>query len=602
MGLIKYGVIIICILILLTSALFLNFKMSNVLGETQSPYTLLGWMYSQNYSWISMNFINCKDNQYCTCQNGLSCAGQTPSIPYAVNIATTSNEIYGYGWSSYVGWVCFGNGNNHMLGGIPYGCTGTPPNATPLQASFDSASGKISGWAKVLSLGDMGWISLGTSTSDGLAPSANLPSCYNCSSICKQWTPTGVEEAPTTTPCVVEQLDCKICFSTIKFDGINIPSPTVDSVGGGSGLICENCSDCTRVSSTIDITTSRTECQNNCSKCTKYGSSLNLNDGSVVGWAWNGYKESSNTFGSGWIHFNGNGEVKILAPWLETKYGSVFSEKGIRQWAGSGGNNATYCIFAQSIYGIKTASISCPNPISDINIKYVTSTATQNIYRNALGKIDIYGLTTSTNSVNTIKYNKYGNSIVDIDVTPLTGSISLDNKVFVSDQDVTIDGLTIKNGSKNGNGTIIINGNLTINGDIVYDNTSNPSNVKQLASIAWIVKGDLIISGNVKNVVGAFIVLGDGSSCKYDDGSDCLDRDYPKYLQNGYGTIFSGSSPNQLIVYGLIAAKAYDFRRQYADPENGSETIVYDGRLVANPPPGFGGFAESLPVIRDFQY
>jgi len=219
-----------------------------------------------------------------------------------------------------------------------------------------------------------------------------------------------------------------------------------------------------------------------------------------------------------------------------------------------------------------------------------------------LGKIDIYGLTTSTKVINNVKYNKYGNIISD--ASELSGEVDLNNKVYYSNGDLTLAGLTIKNGLKYGNGTVIVNGNLTLNGDILYSTTSNPLSISQLASVAWIIKGDLIINGSVKNLSGAFMVLGNGiATCKFQDGSDCYSGvDFPKYLANGYGTIFSGSSSDQLTVYGLIAAKAYDLRRKYIDPLAGSEQIIFDGRLTANPPPGFKSFSESLPVIRDFQY
>lgn len=555
-----------------SAALLLNLSADGgqVRGQAGNPYELSGWLYGQNYGWISLNSGNCPE------ADGL-CCGVACGAAYSVMISSSSDDIHGWAWSPNVGWICFGDGNAYP----DSGCTGTPPSGS-LGASFASSTGRLSGWAKVISMDDEGWIHLG-STSATSTPGHYLPACYNCTK-------------STTT---IES--CATCFASTVFDGETIPGD-VDSFVMGAGKVCSDCRSCQKIDS-IDGQSSRVECSNDCSGgCQAYGSLVDSDSGNLVGWIWNGSYDSENVLhGGGWLRFyNGSG---LLAPWLETKYAPVFTQKSIRQWAASGNANASYCIYAQSLYGIRSASLSCPTyPVSDVNLAYPTSSSTQNVYRNSLGKIDVFGLSTSTRSAGVVQYNKYGNRIYD--ASALSGAVTLDNGVWVSNGNLTISGLTINNGSTYGNGTVVVNGDLIINGNVNYQTASGVSDLKKLASVAWIVKGDVIVSGSVTSLAGAFIVLGEnGVTCRFDDGSICtVGVDYPQYQQNGYGVFFSGSSASQLTVRGVIAAKAYDFRRVYASSAQGSERILYDGRLMANTPPGLRSFSEGLPLVRDFQY
>ena len=114
---------------------------------------------------------------------------------------------------------------------------------------------------------------------------------------------------------------------------------------------------------------------------------------------------------------------------------------------------------------------------------------------------------------------------------------------------------------------------------------------------------DVFVDPGVSTSVGAFFVLGNGSSC-----IQTVPPPYPRYVQNGCGVFFSVNpaagnmvDPSKnLNVLGLIMAKEFDFRRVYATALAGSEVITYDGRLGVNPPPGFQSFVEGLPVISDY--
>ncbi len=102
-----------------------------------SEHNMYGFAWSSNIGWISFNSTNDHDP---------NTAGVQPSsVNYGVNKDTTSGALTGYAWSSNVGWVQFGG-----LSGFPGGSGTTPDNAKMVGA-------QMSGWAKVLSADGNGW-------------------------------------------------------------------------------------------------------------------------------------------------------------------------------------------------------------------------------------------------------------------------------------------------------------------------------------------------------------------------------------------------------------------------------------------------------------
>jgi hypothetical protein len=103
------------------------------------------WAWSPTAGWISMN-----------CTNDLSCANND----YGLSISTTPGfgdraDLSGWAWSDVLGWICFG-----------MTCSGTTPEGGAAYAQFRgmlAAGTKIEqflGWAKIVALGDNGWIAL----------------------------------------------------------------------------------------------------------------------------------------------------------------------------------------------------------------------------------------------------------------------------------------------------------------------------------------------------------------------------------------------------------------------------------------------------------
>jgi hypothetical protein len=138
-----------------------------------------------------------------------------------------------------------------------------------------------------------------------------------------------------------------------------------------------------------------------------------------------------------------------------------------------------------------------------------------------------------------------------------------------------------------GNGTVVINGgNLVINGNLEYQD-SPVDRLHNLASLGWVVlpqpdgsAGNVIVNGSVRQVVGSFLVVGD-------EGFDTVAP-----------PLESTEQPFEL--YGLVIARKIILDRLLRSPDFGSERFIYDGRAVANPPPGFADITRSLPTISDY--
>jgi hypothetical protein len=101
-----------------------------------------GWAWSGTIGWVAMNCTALGD---CTPDFGVTISS---------NLADpTRGDLSGYAWSETAGWICFGAT-----------CPGTTPEGgapyAQYRASWNGKTDQVFGWAKVLSFGDAGWISL----------------------------------------------------------------------------------------------------------------------------------------------------------------------------------------------------------------------------------------------------------------------------------------------------------------------------------------------------------------------------------------------------------------------------------------------------------
>ncbi len=282
---------------------------------------------------------------------------------------------------------------------------------------------------------------------------------------------------------------------------------------------------------------------------------------------------------------------RLIPPWLQSDLGNLYSAQriGARKYPPRGRYNATYCISAKGSISNFRGELCAQGNRTDPKYRYATPVRTQG-FQTVLGKLDLNGL----------KNGRYGEvvtfgSSAELDTAiangPLGGKVYRYVPVGGAPDDLTVSAataLTILNGNDtaSGAGTILVEGgNLIIATDIDYQNTpSSQSNIASLASVAWIVLaepldplkgGNIYIDRRVTWAVGTFFA----------DGKSGITSVYPSN-QDIY---------RPLTVLGVMVAKVFHFDRLFQSLEQGAERVVYDGRAVANPPPGIGDFSKALP-------
>ncbi|MFH1171707.1 MAG: hypothetical protein V1778_04170 [bacterium] len=515
---------------------------------------------------------------------------------------------YSSGWMSFDRRYCSGGTKAGLFctvaGDCPGGACvdlGAPPTGdaenwgtrTENSSVYSSISSgrypsQVAGWARFLTdaaptppADETGWVHLRGPT---IPPPYTGMSFHECSD------------------CSPEKDKCNICEKTQLASG--------DPKTLWKNYACNSCYGCTATG----------DCSS-CEMCSAYGLSYDSQQGKLVGYAWAG---SDPSWGFGWMQFNPSlGGVALLQAWLATRYGDIFvntkdaSGRSIVSTtplpSPPGTYNATYLIQANGTIAF-TSQAGYLQPQYPSNIKLPTQ---GNQYINVLGRIDVPTLTTAgTNRYGTtvdissaIPPNANGGDIAPYLNTTLAGK--LDGKIYYYKPDAASNNKAVINsavlfkpgfGDQNGAGTIIIDGDLTINANVAYDTNQTFGKIINLPSVAWIVLGNLTIAPSVgavgsstdPNIVGAFLVIGSKSGV----GHDALCGN-PQSTVVGGGVVSTGqSSTLPLIIHGLIMAKCFNFERTVAT-QKGSEQIVYDGKMIANSPPGLQDLTAVLPVIRE---
>ncbi len=120
---------IISFLIILVAITGFLFRDKN--AQATSVDNIYGYAWSSNIGWIGFN--NCSDLSAPT----PVCSGQNFGVRYDPN---NNGNINGYAWSSNIGWIQFGG-----LSGFPTG------GSSQINAKLDLITGVVTGWAKALS-------------------------------------------------------------------------------------------------------------------------------------------------------------------------------------------------------------------------------------------------------------------------------------------------------------------------------------------------------------------------------------------------------------------------------------------------------------------
>lgn len=340
------------------------------------------------------------------------------------------------------------------------------------------------------------------------------------------------------------------------------------------------------------------------------GESANL-----CGWAWNGWGSGQ---GLGWFQFEPR-VVTSTRPYISIEGGSIYSKgklysrysppfnKYSASYLIESGNSITNFISGKTLSGEYQGEFPYSPSIDFFNL------ADNGKYENALGSIDYYGLVTKLGSTD---YNKYEAQVVElttvaellielndpleakvIRVSPVGGMLTLtdSNTIYIQSG----------SGNVSGAGVIIVEGDLKIMQNIEYQDDSFV-NLKNIPSVVWLVKGDIYIAPTVDTIVGTFIVVGDGVTASCNAPSSCDQTSIEGGSDTGCGQFAScfevnpgdcGVDSSTLTVNGSVIARLFELCRGAYDADNPqpAEKFVNDGRLQANPPPGFTDFSKVIP-------
>ncbi len=161
--------------------------------------------------------------------------------------------------------------------------------------------------------------------------------------------------------------------------------------------------------------------------------------------------------------------------------------------------------------------------------------------------------------------------------------------------------------------TIVVDGDLKINYNIIAADPKNDadisgssalSNIRDLPTVAFVVKGNVTIDPQVNKLVAAFIVTSRDSTqtpntpaCGTQYAGNC-----GGLFQTGndnISTICSAASPKcrPLSITGLLFAREFNFQRigNLQDNQHPGEQVIADERLFLNPPPGMEDVTKALP-------
>ncbi len=292
-------------------------------------------------------------------------------------------------------------------------------------------------------------------------------------------------------------------------------------------------------------------------------------------------------------------------PYVSVEEGSIYSQGNIRAeyTPPPGSFNATYFVLGggteQQTRVIENfISASPPKPgLSFVDpsfgqIVYPGTTATPGTQKSTF---DYYGLTHNLAGIEAVegKPNIYGNPVwVWSENTPFNEIVRegdpLRGRVLRIKGDLVIRSpVEFANGRENsGAGLIIVDGDLYIRANLSYEPALPKINARELASVGWLVLGNVEIDPGVSQVVGSFFVAGITMA---DTGGG-----YPTPRLAG-GIFRTGGGNIGLRIYGAVIAREFKLERTASAGGEPSEKIIADGRISLNTPPGFKDIMSTLP-------
>lgn len=555
---------------------------------------LMGWIWADPVGWTSVNS-----------ENPGAC-GTPPCGSYGLNVdinplSPTYRQINGFAWNDFAGWICFGS----SCAAVPASCGSVPPTGLPgdMKAWIDPGIGtvQVHGWANVCNLGSNGWISLNCQESPGSggAGCPLLPYAYRVVFVADASSPfQGYFGNPSPPP----GLDSYgwngnsdgTGYGYFDFRNVRLNSPE------NTAPLCSDGKD-NNLNGKIDCADPSCSGLGSCVEAGRCADGIDNDANGLIDCA------DVAACAADPICIPASPESQCLAPvptpaqihtccsngiddtlpvnglidcadpdcgakdptctpaWIQAKFGNVYAQQGITAPTSSA---ATYCLTSSGVItGFDSAG--CKEATASSQTLPKTGTG----YQGSLGSLDING----------ILAGRYG-TVVPITVSGDIPAV-LGGKVYYRSGDLTLSAKTFQNGSgtTRGNGLLIVEGNLTMGGNVGYAAESLPSAIRNLASFGVIVKknalgigGNVTINPGVTQVSGAFFAESSISTGTNDPAADV-----------------------QLRIFGLMAAHQFNLQRLYRSATEPAEVFTFDGRAVANPPPGMQDVGKTLPSSKD---
>ncbi|MBI4139065.1 hypothetical protein HY479_02845 [Candidatus Uhrbacteria bacterium] len=511
-----------------------------------------GWAWADPVGWISLNDVN---------------AGSGGGT-YGAHVDFSTGELNGFGWSENAGWICFGDSCSTPS------CSGSvPPSNLPYNVPFAAVTpapyapgGTIRnahGWAKVCNLGDAGWISLNCSD-----PIPNACGAYSYRvpfdmSTHQFQDTTGPGSPGNGTSFAWNGNSDGTGFGYIDFRQAFITpelEQTAELCGNSSDDDLDGATDC-----------DDTECGTVCFPPPPPGLT---EDACPLGSADLCCSDSTDNEGDGPkdcedVDCQGTASMCTIS-WLKTKFGNVYAQKGIETVAPPGAEfNASYCLSFSE--GSITGFASQAGCIATSSALALPSSGSS--YKGSLGAIDVNG----------IQSGRYGPVVQIADGAALPDQLNGKVYAYTGGGTLVVPAKTFQNGigaTGRGNGLLFVRGaDVQIVGNLTYASPSVDNYLRNLASFGIIavkdssgLGGKIIIDPTVQNVVGALFAE---------------------------ESISTGVSATPFQAYGMMASRVLYFERTGGTSSTAAETISFDGRAVANPPPGMQDVGKSLPTAKD---
>ncbi len=416
-----------------------------------------------------------------------------------------------------------------------------------------------------------------------------------------------------------------------------------------------NCTECTVDDFTNSCSLNASNINSNsCKRCeTKTGATFDSNvyriggvlydnqhgrssTSTLCGWGYNSWSGSDGSIGGfGWFNFSPRISTSTK-PYFSVAKGNIYAKGRIGTTYQPPINryNASYLIESSGsiknfVSGAsKNSDPSLPSFKGELPNRPIIdflSPVTTGKYQNALGKLDYKGLITTARTNGALKYNKYGSQINTLTQAQFENTVAaifanpLDNQVFYVERNNnatyvqisdSVPNLEVKVGDniRSGSGIIVVNGTLKIEKNITYESSSAITNLKQIPSLVWIIRGDLEIDSDVDELVGTFIVLGrDGlQDCSVVDAYGRSTQHCGQFSSvhyDGSSHLYTGlASAGFLKIYGNVLARKFFLVRNKVDSITGApaEEFINDGRLQSNPPPGLVDLSRVIPRFSSY--